>query len=107
MKKILALCLLISSFSVFSASVKVTSFNYVRNANDLYHPLAELCGIVTEATSFPTFIKVTVDPKSGKPASYNTLAGQDGKFCMAVITYRGSAEVSIIGENSTTEALVK
>lgn len=102
MKKILAFSLLLSSFSAFSASVKVTSFRYVRIASEINHPLAELCGLVSDATSFPTFVKVLIDPKSKGPASYNTIAGKDGKFCLAVITYHGNAEVSVLGEGSST-----
>lgn len=107
MKMFLGFTLLVSSLSAIAASVKVTSFNYVRNANDLTHPLAELCGTVSGATSLPSFVRIQIDPKSNNPATYNTLAGQDGKFCLAVITYRGAAEVSLIGGNASAEALIK
>ena len=108
MKTLLAMALLVSSVSAFSASVKVTSFNYVRIGSDSYpNPMAELCGLVTGATKAPSFINVQVDPKSNNPASYNTLAGADGKFCIALITYRGTAEVSLIGENAKTTASIK
>lgn len=107
MKTVLALGLLAFSLSSIAASVKVTSFNYVRNQGDMTHPLAELCGRVEGATAAPTFIKVMVDPKSNNPAHYNTLAGDDGKFCVAVITFRGNAEVSVIGGAASTEALIK
>ena len=107
MKKFIALALLVFSFASIAVTVKVTSFNYVRNQNDLYHPLAELCGLVEGATSAPSFVQVLVDPKSKEPASYNTIAGKDGKFCLAVITFRGNAEVSLMNENASTEALIK
>ena len=107
MKIILSLLLSISAFSSFAASVKITSFNYIRVDSDLNHPLAELCGKVEGATTSPTFIKVLIDPKSKEPASYNTFAGEDGKFCLSVITYRGNAEVSLVGGNSSVEALVR
>ncbi len=107
MKTFMALALLVSSVSAFSASVKVTSFNYVRIGNDNFNnPLAELCGLVTGGTT-PSFVQIKVDPKSKNPAMYNTMAGADGKFCMAVITYRGTAEVSMIGENAKTQASIK
>lgn len=104
MKSIVAMALLVSSVSAFSASVKVTSFNFIRTSNDVMAPLAELCGVVEGATSSPSFVRVSVDPKSAKPASYNTVAGTDGKFCLSVITYRGTAEVSMFGEKSVVTA---
>jgi hypothetical protein len=106
MKLFLGAALLVFSLSSFAASVKVTSFTYVRNFNDL-QPLAELCGLVSGATTTPSFVKVVVDPKTSNPGSYNTLAGQDGKFCVAVITYRGTAEVSLMGEEIAVESLIK
>ena len=108
MKTFLAMALLVSSVSAFSASVKVTSFNYIRtSANDMNSPLAELCGLVEGATAAPSFIRVLVDPKSKNPASYNTLAGADGKFCLAVITFRGTADVSVMGAMVSTKASAK
>jgi hypothetical protein len=102
MKMILGVALLVFSLSSIAASVKVTSFTYVRNQGDMTHPLAELCGLVEGAVSPVTFVRATIDPKSKNPAAYNTAVGQDGKFCMAVITYRGSAEVSIMGESASS-----
>lgn len=108
MKMILALALFVSSISAFSATVKVTSFNFVRTSNDnFFSPLAELCGTVEGATAAPSFVKVLVDPKSKNPGSYNTVAGADGKFCIAVITFRGTADVTVMGENAVTSASVK
>ncbi len=106
MKTFLATSLFLASLSTFAASVKVTSFDYIRNQGDSVHPLAELCGKVEGGTT-PSFVRVQVDPKANNPASYNTVAGADGKFCIAVITYRGSAELSLIGENASTMALIK
>lgn len=106
MKSFIALIVLASSFAASAASVKVTSFNYIRTSNDLSSPLAELCGTVEGATS-TTFVNVKVDPKTNRPANYNTVAGTDGKFCLAVITYRGTADVSVIGEKSVTTAKAK
>lgn len=101
------MALLVSSFSAMSATVKVTSFNFVRTSNDVRSPLAELCGKVEGAASSPSFIHVSVDPKSNNPASYNTLAGADGKFCIAVITYRGSADVTVMGESKAITAEIQ
>lgn len=96
MKKILGLVCLFSSVSVFAATVKVTSFQYVRMGNT-QGPVAELCGAVEGATAAPTFVQVTVDHNTSKPGHYNTLAGTNGKFCMTVVTYRGTAEAALIG----------
>ncbi len=104
MKSFLAVALLVSSVSAMSATVKVTSFNFIRTSNDVMSPIAELCGLVEGATASPSFIRVQVDPKSNKPASYNTVAGTDGKFCVSVVTYRGNAEVSLFGEKSIVTA---
>lgn len=108
MKTLMAVALFVLSMTAFAASVKVTSFNYVRTGtNDMGNPLAELCGLVEGATAAPSYVQVLVDPKSKNPASYNTLAGSDGKFCLAVITYRGTADVSLIGQKDVTKAAVK
>lgn len=108
MKKVIASVLLFASVSSLAATVRITSFNYVRTSSDSFHsPLAELCGVVEGQTTVPTFVSIKVDPGTNKPASYNTLGDANGKFCMAVITYRGTAEVSVTGETLTTQALVK
>jgi hypothetical protein len=107
MKKFIGFAILVFSFASMAASVKVTSFNYVRNQNDLYHPLAELCGLVEGATASPSFVQVLVDPKSKTPGSYNTVAGKDGKFCVAVITFNGKADVSLMNENASAQAFIK
>ncbi len=96
MKVILAVAALALSASAFSASVKITSFNYIRTSQDLTSPLAELCGSV-EGVTGTAFVKVIVDQKSNKPANYNTVVDADGKFCVAVITYRGTAEAVVMG----------
>lgn len=108
MKTFLAMALLVSSVSAFSASVKITSFNYVRTSSEnMQSPLAELCGLVEGATASPSFVRVLVDPKSKNPGSYNTLAGTDGKFCVAVITFRGTADVSVMGAKESTKANIQ
>lgn len=107
MKTFLVAALLVSSVSAFATSIKITSFNFVRTSNDYLSPLAELCGKVEGATSVPTFVRVQVDPTSKGAASYNTLAGEDGKFCLAVITYRGRAEASVIGTNAKAQGVIR
>jgi hypothetical protein len=107
MKKLLALALLATSVSSFAASVKVTSFTFIRTSPEYSGPLAELCGRVEGAETTPSFVKVRVDPASNNPATYNTFAGKDGKFCLTVVTYRGRADVSLEGENGSTEASVR
>lgn len=107
MKTMMAIALLVTSVSAFSASVKITSFNYVRTTNDTYRaPLAELCGVVEGASSSPSFVNVQIDHKTKNPASYNTVADANGKFCVAVITYRGTAEASVMGTNAKTNAKI-
>lgn len=102
MRKFAAFIFVIASTAAQAATVKVTSFVYVRN--DQY--LAELCGVVSDAKSSPAFVKLHVDYKGSRPAVYNTLAGADGKFCQALITYRGEAEASVIGSEGSTSASI-
>lgn len=56
--------------------------------------LAELCGKVTGGGS-TTIVKLSIDPDTGKPATYYVLAGPDGLFCSAVVTYNGTADAAI------------
>lgn len=103
MKKIFGLVCLMASLSSFAATVKITSFNYVRTNADAYQaPLAELCGVVEGAASM-TFVKVVVDYKSSKPGNYNTVVDSDGKFCLAVVTYRGTAEATVMGSKTAAK----
>jgi hypothetical protein len=90
--------------SAYSATVKVTSFNFVRIGSTLNHPIAELCGKVEGSSKFPNFIRVLVDAGSRRPATYNTLSDDKGNFCLTVTTYNGNADVSIIGENQVIQA---
>lgn len=103
MKNFIVLAALVLSTSAFAASIKITSFTMVRSGD----PTAELCGAVSEATEVPTFVRVVVDHRSNRPGVYNAVAGADGKFCMSVITYRGTAEASIFGETETKETSLR
>ncbi len=85
---------LVSVVSMAAATVKVTSFTYPRQGQ-LY---AELCGQVQGAMTTPAYIKVAVDQTTSKSATYNTIAGTDGLFCISVVTYQGTAEVTVFGE---------
>jgi hypothetical protein len=107
MKMLMAMALFVSSVAAFGATVKVTSFNFIRTGtSDMGNPLAELCGLVEGAEAHPSFVRILVDSK-GRPGIYNTVAGADGKFCLAVITYRGTAEVSLFGQKESVKALIK
>ena len=102
MKNLIVLAALVLSTSAF-AGVKITSFTMVRSGD----PTAELCGVVENATEPSTFVRVVVDHRSARPGIYNAVAGADGKFCVAVITYRGTAEASVFGEPETKEAILR
>lgn len=104
MKYTLGFICLLASFSALSATVKITSFTLVRIGETLNHPVAELCGKVEGSTKAVDFLKVTVDAGSRRPANYNTLSDDKGNFCLTVITYRGNAEVSIMGQEGTAQA---
>lgn len=96
MKLFITASLLISS-AAFAAddSVKITSF-YFLGSGDKRTPAAELCGVLVQPTGKPEMIKVTVDPKSKEPGMYNAWTGKDGKFCLVLATYSGTADAEII-----------
>ncbi len=77
----------LGAFAQSTADVKITSFVYTSQERKV----AELCRVVSNATSTPTFVQITVDERSKRPATYNTFAGADGKFCAVVVTYYGTA----------------
>lgn len=83
---------IVSSVFASEPTVKITSFVY--NGQD--KRAAELCGIVFDQTTTPTFVQVVVDQTTNRPANYNTLVGPDGKFCIAVVTFRGTAIAKIL-----------
>lgn len=103
MKKFVLLSAFALCSSAFAATVKVTSYTYIRSGE----PTAELCGLVEGATSLPSYVRVQVDHRSARPATYNTIAGADGRFCISVITYRGTAEASVFGETGGAEAFIQ
>jgi arginine utilization protein RocB len=94
MKKLLATALLLSAMSTWAASVKITSY-YMVNSMDY---LAELCGKVEGAATYPAFVNAIIDLRNNKGASYNTPTDENGNFCLAVITYRRTAHVSVMGQ---------
>jgi hypothetical protein len=101
--KFLALSTLLVSTSVLATSVRITSFNYVRSGE----ALAELCGTVSDATTTPSFVRVQIDHTSTRPATYNTLTDTTGRFCVAVVTFRGTAEASVMNQSApVVEALI-
>jgi len=86
-KLMMVLALGLLSSTAFAADVKINSFTYVNKERRI----AELCGTVTNTTGPSTFVQITVDETSKRPATYNTLAGPNGKFCTVVVTYFGTA----------------
>ena len=89
---ITALVLGLVSSTAMAADVKITSYVYVNNERRV----AEICGVVTGSDTPNTFIQITVDHKSKRPATYNTLAGPNGKFCTVVSTFHGTAIAEVI-----------
>lgn len=103
MKKMITLMSLLFSVSVFAADVKIIGFNYVSQNG----PDAELCGVVTGAKTVPSFVKVLVDQHTNRATTYNTLAGQDGRFCLMLVTYRGRVSVGVMGEEQSIDAHIQ
>ena len=71
-------------------SVQITTF--VKQPGNTH--LAELCGKVTGGGAM-TLVKISVDPDSGKPGTYYVVAGPDGLFCTALVTYNDTADATI------------
>lgn len=95
MKKLLslmALSLMSVSAIAVEPSVQITSYTYVNQERKV----AELCGVVSNSTGGANFVQITVDYNSKRPATYNTIAGSDGKFCTVVVTYYGTAQARIL-----------
>ena len=74
-------------------SVTITSFNMTGNNSHV----AEICGLVTGASSDFSVVRIGVDPGEKNPGIYNTLAGADGSFCAVVVTYTRQADASVKG----------
>jgi P pilus assembly chaperone PapD len=89
-KLLIALVFSLLSVSAFAADIKITSFNY----NGSERRGAEICGVVSNMTETPTYVQVVVDYNSKRPATYNTIVGADGNFCLAVVSYYGTAKAS-------------
>lgn len=70
-----------------SSGVKITSYTYINQERKV----AELCGVVLNPSATPSYVQITVDYNTKRPATYNTVAGPDGKFCSVVVTYYGTA----------------
>lgn len=102
MHKLLVIFVLFTSLAASAATVEISSFVYIRNNQYL----AELCGVVKDGES-PSFVRLHVDYKGSRPAVYNAVAGDDGKFCQTLITYRGEVEASLFGSSTKINALAK
>lgn len=88
MRKLLFIfSLFLVSAGVFAADVKIDSYTYINKERRV----AELCGTARNTSGPQTFIQITVDEQSKRPAIYNTFAGPNGKFCTVVVTYHGTA----------------
>lgn len=92
MRKLLAAATLsLLSFSAMAeTSVTITSYLYTNSERKV----AEICGLVKDATTPVTNVQIVVDYNSKRPATYNTIAGSDGKFCAVVVSYYGTAKAS-------------
>ncbi|MBC7427840.1 MAG: hypothetical protein H7336_04450 [Bacteriovorax sp.] len=81
---------LMSFAALAETSVEITSYIYTNQERKV----AEICGVVKEPASTPSYVKVVVDYNSKRPATYNAIAGADGKFCQVVVSYYGTAQAS-------------
>lgn len=92
MRKLLAIAALsLMSFAAMAeTSVEITSYLYTNSERKV----AEICGVVKEATSPVTNVQIVVDYNSKRPGTYNTIAGPNGKFCTVVVSYYGTAKAT-------------
>ena len=101
MKHIFTLGLLVIASSASTTyadetKVEITSFVMAGSRTRA----AEVCGKISGMKGSWLAVRITVDPKGDRPGVYNTLAGNDGRFCTTVVTYTGLAEASVgWGEN--------
>jgi hypothetical protein len=102
MKKILFIILLgLLTSTIGATEIKLTSFRSISIGDILDHPLAELCGKVSHHSQYPAFVKIIADPNSRNPGIYNTLTDDQGAFCLTLVTYRGSVDVMLIGNQNS------
>ena len=92
MRNILAIsALTIMSFAAMAEStVSITSYVYTNQERKV----AEICGVVRESNGPVSNNQIVVDYNSKRPATYNTIAGPDGKFCAVVVSYYGTARAN-------------
>ena len=96
MKTIVILISLISTVALAEEpQVKLTSFLGAGNQTRS----AEVCGTVSGVQA-ATLVRVTVDYDGNHPGVYNVIADTDGKFCVAVVTFRRTANASVRVLNS-------
>ena len=101
MKKFFALALGILSFNSFANAnynVQITSF---RPAGQNTYA-AELCAFITgDIIPAQLNVRVASDPQTNRAGIYNTFVDQSGRFCLAIVTYTGFAQVSVWGYPSS------
>lgn len=97
----------LAGIGLFSAAaqagqVKITSFYYTGPQNRA----AELCGQVMSDTPKEQHfhIRVLADPGLANPGVYNTIAAEDGKFCVLISTSTGYASANVWGESQAVSA---
>jgi hypothetical protein len=84
----LSLSILGQGASAAGPTVKITAFHYAGTNTRA----AELCGQLDGTRPAISGAKVVVDGNSSSPTYYYTLVGNDGAFCITVITYNGVAD---------------
>lgn len=84
----------LASASASGSEVKVTSFRFLEHGQH-FSPTAEICGELVIPSAKPEMIKITSDPDSKGPATYNVWSGKDGKFCSVIATFTGKANAEL------------
>ena len=95
MKFVIVALVLLTQVAQADTSVKITSFFFLQSGAER-SPAAELCGVLAAPTGKPELVKVSVDVNSKNPATYNSWTGKDGKFCLVLATYAGTADAELV-----------
>ena len=101
MLKIFSLLIASVAFSgtaLAEAKVEIKSFISAGSRTNA----AEVCGLVIGVSAPTVIVEVKVDGSGKNPGYYSVLVNRDGKFCVTVVTWDGTAEASLMSPSKWT-----
>ena len=95
MRKLIVL-LLVVSFNVLAADIKITNF-YRMDRQNLSDPAHDVCFKVTPAPAPGKHLHATVTADKGYRTQgyYHAIVGSEGSVCTVISSFRGFVEVKI------------